>query len=105
MPALLLLAAAATYTVAGIYMKLSVGLTRPLPSLLLFVAVIPGVALQAVAMRHLQLSVAVLLVLGLEAILAVVFGALLFHERAGWPKVLGVVLVVAGVAVLHTTDP
>ncbi len=51
----LLVTAATLYTTGGVLIKLSEGLTRPY-SLLLVVAVTPGAALQALAVRHAQLS-------------------------------------------------
>lgn len=60
----LLVTAAALYTTGGVLMKLSEGLTRPLYSLLLFTATLLGAALQALAVRHAQLGVTYLLVLG-----------------------------------------
>jgi quaternary ammonium compound-resistance protein SugE len=63
--------AAAAFSIGGLLMKLSAGLTRPLPSagfLILFVA---GASVQAIGMRRTDLGVAYIFVLGLEAVLTV----------------------------------
>lgn len=85
-------------------MKLSEGLTRPLYTLLLLVAITLGAALQALAVRHAQLGVTYLLVLGLEAGLAVAGSVFIFRESLSPPKLLGLSLIVGGIACLHVSS-
>lgn len=101
MSLILNIAAALCYVVGGTCMKLSAGLSKPGPSLLIFLFFAGGAGLQAVAMRKAELGAAYILVLGLEAILALAFGALFFRENCSPMKLLGVVLVIAGILLLN----
>jgi multidrug transporter EmrE-like cation transporter len=96
------IAAALAYTIGGIFMKLSAGLTILVPSLLVYLCFGIGASLQAMLTAKSQLGVSYVLVLGLETILAVGFGTMFFKESYSWLGLCGVVLVVAGVAILHT---
>ena len=98
----LLVTAATLYTTGGVLIKLSEGLTRPYS--LLLVAVTPGAALQALAVRHAQLSVTYLLVLGLEAGLALAGSVLIFRESLSPPKLFWLSLIVGSVACLHLSS-
>jgi quaternary ammonium compound-resistance protein SugE len=93
--------ASVCFAAGGVFMKWSEGATRPWPSAAFFGLFLAGAALQAIAMRETGLGVAYIFVLGLEALLAFVFSAFLFQER--WPasRVVAVVLIVAGIALLR----
>jgi small multidrug resistance pump len=93
--------AAALYVVGGVFMKYSRGLTRLLPTLALMIAFSTGALIQAWAMRHQQLGPSYVVVLGLEAIIALAAGHLLFHEAITVKIFTGVVLVVMGIMVLR----
>jgi multidrug transporter EmrE-like cation transporter len=93
--------AALFFTFGGVFMKLSSGFTRlgaGAAALALFVA---GAVAQTFAMKYADLGVAYVFVLGLEAVLAFCLGALFFGESVSVPKVLGVVLIIGGFALLH----
>lgn len=83
-------------------MKLSQGLSQLVPSLLIYLLFIVGATLQAFAMRNSELGTTYIVVLGLEAILTLLFGVLLFKENYTFYKLLGVSLIVAGVTFLRT---
>ena len=95
------LAAASFYTVGGAFMKQSAGLTQPWPSLWLFACFVAGAALQTLSMRGGEMSSNLIIVLGLEAALALGLGLLLFGESLSPGKAAGVLLVVAGAALLR----
>lgn len=97
----LLVLVALLYSSGGILMKLSEGLTRPLYTLLLTLAVALGVVLQTLVVRHAQPGTTYLLVLGLEAGLALVGSAFIFRENLSFLKLLGLLLIVAGIGCLH----
>ncbi len=103
MQLLLLTLAAVCFATGGLLMKLSQGVTRPLPTAGFLALFLAGAVVQAVAMRHADLGVAYIIVLGLEAGLTVVFSAALLREA--WPaeRVLAVALIVAGVLLLRRT--
>lgn len=101
---LLLTTAAACYTTAGILMKLSDGLTKPVPSLLLFLVVMSGAAVQAFAVRNAHLGLTYLLVLGLGAGLALVGSVIIFREQFSGLELAGLFFVVAGLACFHVSS-
>jgi small multidrug resistance pump/quaternary ammonium compound-resistance protein SugE len=98
---LLSIAAAAAYTVGGVFMKQSEGLTRLVPALAVFACFVAGSAVQSVSMRESEMSRNYIIVLGLEAALALGLGMLLFGERLSAAKAAGVLLVAAGVGILR----
>ena len=97
----LIVLAALAFSVGGYCMKLSHGLTRPGPSVMVFVLFGVGAALQAIAMRDQPMAVTYIAVLGLEALTAYALGALFLHEQSSLTKLSGVVLVVAGIVLLR----
>ncbi|HEY9597596.1 MAG TPA: SMR family transporter [Cyanophyceae cyanobacterium] len=101
---LMVLAAAVFFSVGGIYMKLSQGLSHLTPSLLVYVFFCVGASLQTLAMRKSDLGVTYILVLGLEAVLALLFGVILFKEHYSLFKLLGISLIVAGIAFLRSSN-
>lgn len=98
---LLVVLAALAFSVGGYCMKLSAGLTRPLPSVLLFALFGLGAALQTLAMRDEPMSVTYIVVLGLEAVTAYALGAIFLNEQSSITKMSGVALVVAGIILLR----
>jgi multidrug transporter EmrE-like cation transporter len=95
-------AAALTFTVGGIFMKLSQGLTQPLPTLAMLALFAVGAALLTLSIEARgALGPAYLVVLGLEAVLAFAFGAMLFGEGASAARFLGLALLVAGMILIE----
>lgn len=101
MSLLLLMLSALAFTLGGVCMKYSEALTRPLPTLLLFALFALGAGLQAVAMRHAEMGVAYIFVLGLESVLAFAFSILVFQEDASLTRISAVLLITAGIVLLH----
>ena len=97
----LLIAAALAYTVGGVFMKYSEGLTRMAPSVVVAVLFLFGAACQALAMRKEELSVAYVFVLGLESVLAFGFGVMFFGEAATLTRLTAVGLITLGIVLLH----
>ncbi len=93
--------AAALYVIGGTLMKYSRGLTRLLPSVALVVVFSAGALIQAWAMRHEPLGPSYVVVLGFEALLAVLAGYFLFAEQMTIKMISGVVLVVLGMILLR----
>lgn len=93
--------AALAFTVGGIFMKLSDGLSKATPTLALFALFLIGACLQTLAMKREDLAVTYLIVLGLEAILAFAFGVYLFGESSSLGRVAGVTLVAVGIGFLR----
>jgi multidrug transporter EmrE-like cation transporter len=82
-------------------MKYSQGLTKLPPALALVTFFSAGALLQAWAMRHEALGPSYVVVLGLEALLAVVAGSVIFAEQVNVRILSGVALVVLGICVLR----
>jgi multidrug transporter EmrE-like cation transporter len=94
--------AALFFTVGGVFMKLSDGLTRFWPTLIVFALFLIGAALQTLAMKREDLAVTYLLVVGLESILAFLFGVLVFSESCTPVRIAGVLLITGGIVSLRS---
>ena len=94
--------AALSFSIGGYFMKLSVGLTHLRPTVLMFAFFSVGTVLQTVAMRGEQMAITYIVVLGFEAITALVLSILLLNESGSLSKFAGVALVLAGIIVLRT---
>lgn len=100
----LVLIAAISFTIGGIYMKRAAGLTRLVPTLLVYLFFVIGASLQTLVMQDSHLGITYIFVLGLESILALLSGVLIFQEKYSVLKLFGVFLIVAGVIFLHTSN-
>jgi len=94
--------AALSFSIGGYFMKLSAGLTRLRPTVLMFAFFSVGAVLQTVAMRGEQMAITYIVVLGFEAITALALSMLLLNEGGSVSKFAGVTLVVAGIVLLRT---
>jgi multidrug transporter EmrE-like cation transporter len=94
--------AALFFTVGGIFMKLSEGLTKFWPTMIVFALFVTGAALQTLAMKREDLAVTYLVVVGLEAILAFLFGVLVFSESCSPVRIAGVFLIALGIISLRS---
>lgn len=97
----MVVAAAFSFAVGGIFTKLSNGLTRMGPTLVVFALFIAGAGLQTLAMKREDLAVTYLVVIGLESLLAFLFGVLFFYESYSMGRVLGVALIAVGIVSLR----
>jgi multidrug resistance protein EbrB len=93
--------AAIMYVAGGALMKYSQGLTQALPTLGLTALFSTGALIQARAMRYEELGSSYVAVLGLEALLAITLGALLFGEQLSARAAAGIALVVIGIVLLR----
>ena len=98
-----LVTASIAYAIGGICMKLSEGLTRPLPSIAIFTLFIVGASLQTFGMRRADLGVAYIVVLGLEAVAALALSVLVLGESCSPSRLGAVAVVIAGIAWLRHT--
>lgn len=95
------LAGSAAFSVGGIFMKSSDGLTRLWPSVSLVVLFIVGAVMLALAVRSQGLSVAYTAGLGVEAVIAVGLGRYLFDEPVRAVQALGIGMILVGVAAVR----
>ena len=100
-----LLAAAILLEVAGTTsMKLAEGFTRPLPSALIFVFYGASFVLLTLALRHIEVGIAYAVWAGAGTVLIALIGVAAFGEAMTSLKLLGIALVVGGVATLHAAQ-
>jgi multidrug transporter EmrE-like cation transporter len=100
---LLLIVAAAAFAGGGLLMKLSVGMTRLLPTLGFLILFCAGAALQAVAMRKAELGMAYIFVLGAEAVMTMLFSVYALGESCPPGRAFAIVLITAGIALLRAS--
>lgn len=101
----LMVAAALAFTIGGVFMKASQGLTQTLPTLAMLGLFVLGATLLTLSIDvRGQLGPAYLIVLGLEAVLAMAFGAILFGENATPPRLLGLGLLIVGMILIEATS-
>ena len=93
--------AALCFTSGGVFMKYAEGFRHPPAGLAFLLLFGVGAVLQSYAMRNEGLAVTYVLVLGLEAAIAVAFGVLLLGEAISLPKLTGIALTVAGIALMR----
>jgi small multidrug resistance pump/quaternary ammonium compound-resistance protein SugE len=98
-----LVLASVCFAVGGMFMKLSAGASRPVPTAAFLALFVLGAVLQAFALRKADLGVVYIAVLGLEAVLTFGFSVLLFRESFSLARVTAVLLIVAGVVLLRRT--
>jgi small multidrug resistance pump/quaternary ammonium compound-resistance protein SugE len=98
----LVIGAAVLFSIGGFFMKLSRGLTEAASTTMVFLCFCLGAALQTLAMRNEAMTVTYVIVLGLEAVTAYVLGTVLLEEPTNLSKVGGIVLIVAGIALLKS---
>ncbi len=103
MQLLQLILASACFATGGLFMKMSQGVTRVLPTLAFLALFCVGALLQALAMRRVDLGVAYIVVLGFEAALASFFSLAILHETWSWTRAAAVIIIVADVVLLRRT--
>ncbi|HEY9620050.1 MAG TPA: SMR family transporter [Crinalium sp.] len=94
--------AAFSFTIGGVFMQLSEGLSKPFFSLMVYLMFAVGASFQAIATHYSGMGLTYIVVLGLEAILALLFSIFLFQEGCSALKLAGVFLVVVGVIFLRS---
>ncbi len=95
--------AALFFTVGGIFMKQADGLQNGPATALFLLLFAFGAVIQSQAMRGAELGATYIVVLGVEAALALAFGTLLYAEPITLPKLGAVLLIVSGIALMRTT--
>ncbi len=96
-----LLIAILTEVVGTTMMKVSQGLTRLVPSVLMFVMYAISFVFMAFALKKIEVSTAYAIWSGLGTALIAGIGIYWFQESLTLPKVVGTVLVIAGVVLLN----
>ena len=98
------LLAASAYAVGGVFMRKAEGFAHALPTAMVFLCFGVGAALQTLAMRRSEVTVNYILVLGLEAALALLLGVAWLGESVSLLRLAGVALIVTGVVSLKLEE-
>ncbi len=96
-----LLIAILTEVVGTTMMKVSQGLTRLVPSVLMFVLYAVSFVFMAIALKKIEVSIAYAIWSGLGTALIAAIGIYWFQEAFTLPKVIGTTLVIVGVVLLN----
>ncbi len=96
--------AAGAYTMGGFFMRKAEGFAHALPAAMVFACFCVGAALQTLAMKRSELSVNYILVLGLEAALALLLSFGWLQESVSPRKLAGLVLIAAGIMSLRLEE-
>lgn len=103
MQILLLVIASAAYSVGGLFMKYSEGMSRLTPTITFLLLFLAGAGIQAIAMRRSDLGMAYIFVLGVEAAMTAVLSVFMLRETWSVLRVTAVVLILAGILMLRRT--
>jgi small multidrug resistance pump len=96
-----LLIAILTEVVGTTMMKVSQGLTRLMPSVLMFVMYGISFVFMALALKKIEVSTAYAIWSGLGTALIATIGIVAFRESFNLPKLAGLALIIAGVVLLN----
>ena len=99
----MLIAASLAYAVGGLFMKQSLGLRRLAPTLAFIGLFISGSTLQALGMKDKEMGVSYVLVLGMEAVAAMLLSVLILRESYSLSRLAATALIVVGIAWLRQT--
>jgi len=96
-----LIIAILTEVVGTTMMKVSQGLTRLVPAVLMFLMYAISFVFMALALKKLEVSTAYAIWSGLGTAVIAAIGILWFQESFSIPKLVGIVLVIGGVILLN----
>jgi quaternary ammonium compound-resistance protein SugE len=101
MVSFMLVLASVAYAAGGLFMKQSEGVTRLTPTLVFLALFAGGAVLQAIAMKHQDMGVSYVFVLGVEALAAVLLSAVMLDEHYTPSRLAAIALVVIGIVWLR----
>jgi quaternary ammonium compound-resistance protein SugE len=97
----LLTLASLAYACGGLFMKRSDGVTRAAPTAIFVALFVAGALLQALGMKRADMGASYVLVLGIEAVLAVALSAYVLNESYSASRLAAIALVLIGIAWLR----
>jgi len=99
----MLVVASLAYAVGGLFMKRSLGVRRLAPTLAFLGLFVSGSTLQALGMKDGEMGVSYVLVLGMEAVAAIVLSVLILRESYSLSRLAATALIVVGIVWLRQT--
>src|SRR4051812_19209078 len=97
----LLTLASFAYACGGLFMKRSDGATRAAPTAIFVALFVAGALLQALGMKRADMGASYVLVLGIEAVIAVALSAYVLNESYSASRLAAIALVLIGIAWLR----
>ncbi len=89
------------FSIGAAFMKSSQGLTRMLPTMMVVLWFLIGAGLLTKAVTAESTSFAIMVSLGLEALITILIGAFLLGDHISARQALGMAVVIAGVALVR----
>jgi len=102
---IILIAAGLLEVVWAYAMKLSVGFTKPVPTMVMTAAMFASFGLLSVSMKTLPLGTAYTVWTGIGALGAFIVGIVMLGETAGPGRLVAAALIVAGLVLMKLTTP
>ena len=99
-----LVIAIVTEVVGTTMMKVSQGLTKIGPAVLMFVMYAVSFVFMALALKKIEVSTAYAIWSGLGTALIAAIGILIFGESFNLPKMAGIILIIVGVVLLNINN-
>jgi small multidrug resistance pump len=90
--------------VATISLKFSEGFTKPIPSVFVVLGYGLSFYLLSIALKSMPIGVAYAIWSGVGLILTVIAGMILWQERLDWARVLGIILILAGIVLINVVS-
>jgi small multidrug resistance pump len=90
--------------IATISLKFSEGFTKPLPSVFVVLGYGLSFYLLSIALKSMPIGVAYAIWSGVGLILTVIAGMILWQERLDWARVLGIILILAGIVLINVVS-
>ena len=100
-PFLLLFLAIVAEVVATTSLKLSNGMTRLIPTLVMITGYGIALWLMSISIRTIPVGVTYAIWAGLGTVGIVIVGLVLFHEKLDAPRIIGITLIISGVIILN----
>lgn len=82
-------------------LKFSEGFTKPIPSIIVAVGYGLSFYLLSIALKSMPIGVAYAIWSGVGLILTVIAGIILWKETLDWARVLGIILILAGIVLIN----
>ncbi len=98
---ILLILAIACEVIGTLYMKLSNGFTKPVPSVLLFVFYVLSTIFLVYALKKIDIGIAYAIWSGIGTAAIAIISVWYFGEPTSWIKIVSVILIILGVIGLN----
>lgn len=85
-------------------LKLSNGFTKPIPSVVVVIGYSASFYLLSLALKAMPVGVAYAIWSGVGLILTVIAGMIIWRETLDWARVVGIVLILAGIVFINVVS-